>query len=188
MPEYDDEAIGVDDEFDPEVDDDGVEDQEFRVNFSNEEADSEARDYEALPSGKYHVTIFDGEVKRSKSAKNPGKPFWALTLRVASGKYENRRLFDNVMLFEGAGYSLAQLMKATGHEDALKTGVIPKLSTLIGEEVTVVVTKNKDEYKMKEADPNDPPIFRNNVRGYKKFDGNILGDAPAYSAAGSIEP
>jgi hypothetical protein len=54
--------VDADDEFDDELDLENL-----RVNFSTEEASSEGRDsFEALPSGRYPVVIFDGETRRVK--------------------------------------------------------------------------------------------------------------------------
>lgn len=154
---------------------------ELKVNFSEEEAGSEARDYEALPTGKYHVAIFDGEVKESTSEKNPGKPYWSLTLQIQDGKYEGRRLWANVMLFEGALYSLAQLLKAVGREDALKSGKIPALDSLIGKDIVVTAAKQLDDYRMR-ADGIDPKtaapderVYKTEVKGFKPWDGTPVG-------------
>ena len=155
---------------------------DLRVNFTDEEAGSEARDYEALPTGKYHVAIFDGEIKFSgENAKHPGKPFWALTLQIQDGKYEGRRLWANVMLFEGALYSLAQLLKAIGREDALKTGQIPALDEILGKECVVTAQKSLDVYKMTKdgVDPKtasgDERVYKTEVKGFKPWDGNPVG-------------
>jgi hypothetical protein len=150
---------------------DEVELGELRVDFSSEEASSEALDFSPVPTGKYNVRITGVENKKSTSEKNPGKPYWALTLTIQDGPHEGRKLWANVMLWAGAAYSLAQLMKATGHEDVVTEGSanygkIPAGSTLIGEELVVSVVKMKDAYKMKEAGDGEV-IFKNEVKGYK---------------------
>jgi hypothetical protein len=153
----------------------------LKVNFSDEEAGSEARDFEALPTGKYHVTIFDGELKESQSQKNPGKPFWSLTLQIQDGKYEGRRLWANVMLFEGALYSLAQLLKAIGRDDALKSGKVPAIDELLGKDCVVTAAKVLDSYKMEKdgIDPKtagpDERIYKTEVKGFKAWDGAPVG-------------
>src|SRR3982751_6020655 len=100
-------------------------DQTLKLNFSAEEASSEARSFEPLPSGKYHVKITDIETKEcGPNSKNPGKNYWHIEHVVQDGPYENSKLWTNAMLFEGALYTLAQLLKATGFEDALSTGKV----------------------------------------------------------------
>lgn len=155
---------------------------DLRVNFTDEEAGSEARDYEPLPTGKYHVTVFDGEVKfAGEGSKNPGKPFWSLTLQVQDGKFESRRLWANVMLFEGALYSLAQLLKAIGREDALKSGKIPALDEILGKDLVVTAQKSLDAYKMQKdgIDPKtasgDERVYKTEVKGFKPWDGQPVG-------------
>lgn len=142
----------------------------LRVNFSEEEASSTAIDLEPVPTGKYHCAITEIETRFSNSEKNKGKPYLAITLNCISGPYENRKFWANVMLFEGALYSLAQLLKATGHADALKTGAIPGPDEFIGKEVVVYVAKVKDTYKMKK-EGTDEVLYKNEVKGFKPFDG-----------------
>lgn len=165
---------------------------DLRVNFTDEEAGSEARDYEALPTGKYHVSIFDGEVAFSgEQAKHPGKPYWKLTLQIQDGKYENRRLWANVMLFEGALFSLAQLLKAVGREDALKSGKIPGIDELIGKDVVVTAQRALDEYQMRKngvtdirAAGSDDRLFKTEVKGFKPWDGTPVGAVSSNRGSG----
>lgn len=138
----------------------------LRVNFSDREASSEARSFEPMPTGKYHAAITEWEMKASTSEKHNGKPYWALTLVVQSGPYEDRKLWANVMLFEGALYSLSQLMKAIGREDVLKSGEIPHGDELIGEELIAVVVKKRDKYK-EEKEEDGEKYFKNEVTGFK---------------------
>jgi hypothetical protein len=157
----------------------------LHVNFSSEEASSEARSFEPLPTGSYDVYITDGEVKFSTSQKNPGKPFWALEMTVDGGPHDKRKLWANVMLFEGALFSLAQLLKATGHEEALKTGKVPGLDEIIGQKVTVTAKKQLDTYAMDrdgidpKTCPPDQKLWKNEVKGFRKF-----GEASSTTTAG----
>jgi hypothetical protein len=147
----------------------------IRVNFSEEEASSEARDFDPLPGGKYLAAITDYEVRRSTSEKNNGKPYWALTLTIKDegGKYDGRKVWANVMLFEGALYSLSQLLKATGYEDRLpggkKAGQIPSGDELLGKEVVLNLAKQRDTYKEKQYDDGEK-YFKNEVKGFKSSD------------------
>lgn len=173
----------------------GLDASELRVNFSEEEAGSEARSLEALPGGKYPCTIVEWELKQSgPGAKHPGKPYWALRLRVNDGhKYEGRLFFPNVMLFEGALYSLAQLDKAlagsgSGWGEVTSTGVIPHGDTLIGKEVTAVVTRKVDKYKIEQGewDPNsgEAKPVKNDVSGFLP----ISSSAGVTSGSGTLMP
>lgn len=139
----------------------------LKVNFSGEEASSEARDFEPLPSGKYGVRITDVELREcGPNSKNAGKPYWNIEFTVQEGNHENRRLWSNCMLFEGALYTLAQLLKATGNEQALESGEVPEPDVFIGSPVTVNVRKERDNYR-EERDGSDEPLWKNEVKGIK---------------------
>lgn len=163
-----------------------VKDSGLHVNFSSEEMESEAISYDAIPSGKYYCRITEGELKATgASSKVEGRPYWSLTLTIQDGAFARRKLFANVMLFDGALYSLAQLMKACGFEKEMKSGNIPDLSAFLGKEVIVTVARVSDTYKMnklKEEDAWDGEIlFKNEVKGFSKYDGK----SPSESTAGA---
>lgn len=146
---------------------------ELRVNFSDEEAKSEGRAFEPVPGGKYHCKITEWEMQKAgPNAKHPGKPFWHLTLVVQDGPYAERKFWPNVMLFEGALYTLSQLMKAIGREDVLESGNIPHGDTLIGEDVIAIVAKKRDKYKEDESGDASVKLFKNDVTGFQRYDEN----------------
>jgi hypothetical protein len=157
----------------------------LRVNFSDQEAGSEAFDFEPIPSGKYHVKITEITEKASTSEKNPGKPYWNVEMVIQDGKYVDRKIWANVMLFDGALYSLSQLLKATGNAKALETGKIPPAESFITQSVIVIVVKQKDTYKM-EQEGSDEVIFKNEVKGFKAYEEGAL--ATASSKGGSLLP
>lgn len=151
----------------------------LKVNFSDEEVSSEAREFTALPAGAYHcylTEIEDVKIKDNKEDGSPnpnaGKPYWKITYTVDDeGQPANKRKFwSNVMLFEGKPgtlSNLAQLMKATGNEDVLKSGKIPDGESLVGSELEVIVSRKRDAWAMKD-DPTGPVIFKNEVRGVRR--------------------
>lgn len=142
----------------------------LKVNFSQEEASSEAMDFDPLPTGKYHVKITDVELRESKSEKNAGKPYWNLEMTVQDGPYENRKLWGNVMLFEGALYSLGQLAKALGMEDEIiKKGNVPDGDDLISRDLIVTVKKQRNTY-LEEKNGDGEPVWSSEVKGYKKYE------------------
>lgn len=143
----------------------------LQVNFSAEEASSEAQSFDPLPSGSYHVRITEITTKEcGPSSKNPGKEYWNVEFTVQDGEYADRKIWTNVMLFEGALYSLVQLLKATGHADAVKTGAIPDVEAFISTELTVTVKKQRNTY-MEEQNGDGVPVWSNEVKGMKAFDG-----------------
>ncbi len=160
----------------------------IHVNFSGEEAGSEARDYTPLPPGRYWAKITDVEDKEAgPEAKHPGAPFWNVELTIQDGPYENRKLWHNVMLFDGALYSLSQLMKALGVDITEGDFTVPDGDELISRDVIVVVRKMRDKYR-EERDGDGEPQFKNEVTGYKPYEGVTPGTSRAGGASSSLLP
>jgi hypothetical protein len=157
----------------------------LRVNFSDKEAGSEAFDFDPIPSGKYHCKITEITNKESTSEKNNGKPYWNVELIIQDGKFVDRKLWANVMLFDGALYSLSQLLKATGNAKALDTGKVPPAESFISQDVIIIVAKVKDTWKMEKED-SDEVLFKNEVKGFKSYEEGAL--ATASSKGGSLLP
>jgi hypothetical protein len=158
MPDFDPTA-----EFEDLLPSDAVDDElgELRVNFTDKEASSKALD--PIPRGEYHVKLTDIEVKRcGPESKNPGKPYWACEFTVQEGPYAERKVWSNVMLFNGALYSLSQMMKALGHNIDSGEFRVPASNTLIGKDfiLKVTVKPETDQYSA-----------RNDVKGYKEYTG-----------------
>lgn len=82
----------------------------IKVNMTAKEGSSASLD--PLPVGKYLVAVTDGKLQESKSAKNSGKPYYNFELTVNEGQYDGRKIFTNVMCFDGALYSMSQMLKA----------------------------------------------------------------------------
>jgi hypothetical protein len=165
----------------------------LKVNFSDQEASSEAIDFTPVPSGTYPVLISDVETRESNSEKNPGKPYWHLEMTVVQEghPYQGRKFWGNVMLWDGALYSLAQLLKAIGREDLLKSGKIPAdPSFLVSNEIRITVQKVRDTYGEKKraenGDDSTDPLFKNEVKGYKPAGSG--GDATTSATGSSILP
>src|SRR5882757_2825313 len=141
----------------------------LKVNFSDQEAASEARDFTPVATGKYYARITDVEDKEcGPESKNPGKPYWNIKFTIQDGPFENSNVWTNCMLFDGALYTLSQLLKATGHADALKTGKVPDGLDFVGSEVIVSVVKQKDKYK----DPDGTEgLYKSEVKGILAYEG-----------------
>ncbi|SRR6266542_1887698 len=153
----------------------------LRVNFSDQEASSEARDYSPMPTGKYHCCITDVEdAECGPNSKNQGKPYWRLEFTIQDGPYEMRKVWTNCMLFSPALYTLGQLLKATGYAN-LQAGEVdvPPGHTFISKHVLVSVVKQRDKY-------NDPDgsegLYKNEVKGISAWD-DVLADATVGSTS-----
>jgi hypothetical protein len=115
----------------------------LRVNFTDKEATSKA--FEDLPVGKYDAYITGCEPKQSKSEKNNGKWFYSLEATVDGGPHDGRKLFTNAMLFEGALYTISQIMKAIPELAVRVSGgevELPTPEELIGKKVKCHVTRS----------------------------------------------
>ena len=157
-------------DFDNEPDIDDIDLDSLSVNFSTQEAESEARTFEVVPTGRYYTRITGITIKKcGPESKNPGKPFYALELTIQEGKFENQKLWTNVMLFEGALYTLAQLHKALDHPMNGKVITPRELET---RELITVVQKIKDTYAAKRdgwSAGDGPHPMKAEVRGFAKY-------------------
>jgi hypothetical protein len=152
----------------------------LRVDFSTEEASSEARDFSPMPTGKYVVNVTDVTVKTcGPKSKNPGKPFYALEMTVQDGAFKGRKVWTNVMLFPGALYTIAQIMKAMSQGVGTGSQKVPTPVELQGQTFLCAVSKVKDLWKMEQdgIDPSKPDevIWKNEVRAFFKAEGSTTG-------------
>lgn len=120
--------------------------QPLKVNFTDQEATSVAR--EIPPSGEYLVAITDGEIKDVRpGAKNAGKQFWQLRMVIQDGAYAGASLISSVMLFDGALFSLSQLLKGLGYDITAGDFIVPPLDEIIGKNINVKGYKRPPENK-----------------------------------------
>jgi len=153
----------------------------LKLNVSAKEAKSEV--LEPIPAGWYKVVLSDVELKEVKNAPQPGKkdnrgePFYSIEHTVSEGKYEGRKVFSNVMLFEGALYTAVQLAKAMGIYSGAEGEelVIPDADELTGTEVWAKV-KITGERTVRNQQTGESTTYekKNEIAGYSK---NPLGAA-----------
>jgi hypothetical protein len=159
------------------------------VDFSSEEAGSESRDMEPLPSGKYLCQITKVDVREcGPESKNPGKPFYAIEFTVladkAGGQYEKRKCWTNAMLFNPALYTIVNIMKAIdfgGGKVSEGRGRVPRPSELI-DRIMVVQGIKMGEQKDK-SDPSKTYAPKFEPKGYFK-EGTWGGTASSGTATG----
>jgi hypothetical protein len=160
----------------------------IRVNLSDEEAQSQDR--EPLPQGKFHYKITDMELMFVKEgSKNAGKPYLNLEFTVQDGKYASRKDWTNAMCFEGALYTISQILKALGHpinvgpDGKAKGGelIIPDAREFyVGKDIWGRRGTNKN-------DKNDDGSLRIQLRGFSKYEGGTS-DSPASTPAAVKQP
>jgi hypothetical protein len=122
----------------------GFDPSQLRVNFTDKEAASKA--FEDLPVGKYDAYITEVEVKQPSSGDNTDKYYYSFTAKVDGGPHDGRSLFTNAMLWEGALYTISQIMKAIP-EFAGRVGgggevEIPAPQEFVGKKVKCHVTRS----------------------------------------------
>jgi hypothetical protein len=145
----------------------------FRINISEKEASSEGRSAELLPRGDYHVRCTDGSLEScGPESKNPGKPYYNLEFTVQSGPHAGRKLFTNAMLFEGALYTIVQIMKSMGLSVTEGEMEVPSIDEIVSTEFIAAVSKqNERTVGEKTYDA------RNEIKGLRKY-------APDFTPAG----
>jgi hypothetical protein len=108
----------------------------LKVTMSAKEASSKV--FEIMPTGWYKVTISGCELKESTSEKNPGKPMYNVEFTINEPeKFEGRKVFTNICLWEGALYSANQLLNALGIATSEGEIEIPEPEDLLGEEIMI---------------------------------------------------
>lgn len=86
----------------------------LRLNLSDQEANSKAREFSVLPTGAYNCNIVEIKSEQvSPTSKNAGKPYWNMKLIVdqEGSQYNGKPIYTNIMLFEGALYLAKQLVE-----------------------------------------------------------------------------
>ena len=89
----------------------------IKVNVSEQEAQSGERNFDPLPSGKFHSAITAVELQESQSENHPGEPMlnFEFTIQDTPGtwqKFANRKDWVNACLWDGALYTIIGILKA----------------------------------------------------------------------------
>lgn len=147
----------------------------MRVNMS----DVEVRDFEPVPSGKYHVAVTDGELKESgENAKNPGAEYIKWEFTIQDDAYAGQKLWANASLLPHALFTLKGLLAAVGYDTSGEVDF--EIDDVIGKELVVRVTKKGERTNPQTGETYDPS---NEVKGYYKLD-----DPKASTGSGSLLP
>lgn len=86
-------------------------DDDLQMNFADVE---EGGAFTLLPNGKYHAMVTGFEVTETEGGKAPGTPMVKAEYTIASGKYENRRVWDNLVLNKDSLWKVKQFLLGTG--------------------------------------------------------------------------
>lgn len=148
----------------------------LKLNMSDDEAKSEARSFQVLPTGDYLCNIVEIKEDSVKPGSlNTGKPYWNVRFVVdsANGAYEGRTLYANVMLFEGALFAIKQLVEAVFPEFVEGNELtVPEPDAFEGKQVVITGVKfpagSKIKRKNQVTGTRDRDTFE--VKGYKPAD------------------
>lgn len=153
------------------------------VNVSEKEAESKA--FDDLPAGKYWTKITDISVEESKSEKNLGKPYFRFEFTIQDGKYEDQHIWANAMLWDGALYTIINILKALGEDVNEGKLDVPDPEWFIGRDIIVRMAKGKAQVGT--GTPQDPQYpARIEAKSFFAYDGK---SSPAAQAkAGSLLP
>lgn len=118
----------------------------LRLNLTDNEAKSTAREFTVLPTGAYLCNIVEIKEEQVKpGSQNAGKPYWNVMFVVDQAgdqTYNGRRIYTNLMLFEGAAFLIKQLVEVL-FPDMLDGNQlsIPESDAFIGKQVLVIGRK-----------------------------------------------
>jgi hypothetical protein len=172
----------------------------IRVNISDKE--SASQDREPLPVGKYHFKITDMEIAFVKELngqgspnKNAGKPYINFEFTVQDGKYTGRKDWTNAMCFEGALYTISQILKALDHPVPMGSDGKPKSGELVIPDKSQFYI-GKDLWGRRgtnDKDRNPDGTLRIQLRGFSKYEGGVSSSDATPAAkqsvsAGSVLP
>lgn len=139
------------------------------IDMSDEAAQSESRDLEPIPAGKYLVICSNADLVPVKNGVNAGSPMMNLEFTVEDDlrgleTYIGRKIFTNIMLFGEKNYSASWIMKAM--ELPVTSGKVgfPGPSRMMGTRFAVRVTyigEQKDKH-----DPSKVYAPKNGIGGY----------------------
>jgi hypothetical protein len=135
-------------------------------------ADVQETSFEPLPSGQYHISVFEGEVKESgPNAKHPGSQYISWTLNVLEEPYENRKLWLNTSLVTEARGMLKSFLLCFFDEDTLNDSDFElNVEDIVGQEAIAIVTQGINPNTQ---EPN------NSVKRLKRLDQTDSSDLPS---------
>ena len=154
--------------------------------------------FESLPVGWYWVQIADVELKESKSDRSKDKEGWPRMYGFefvvtddprnpqdedGASKFKGRHLWSNACLWEGATFTIEDILFAIGRKDLVDSGDVPDVTDpaereeLVGKflKVRYSVTKKKRLEAQANNEEPDPEITR-----YARYDDeDVSAAAPA---------
>lgn len=149
----------------------------FKINITADDIASESKEYEPLPTGFYVCAVTGVEIKEVQNGPNAGKHYLQTELTVQEGEFENRKLWNNLMLFNmpKGNWAITQFLKACEIQVEEGEISIPSAEFFMGKVVTARVVRKKDTYKTNRDGmrADGTAWYKNEVAGF-----NTSEDAP----------
>lgn len=130
-----------------------------KLNFADVQSGS------LLPNGRYYVMVTGFELTETQGGKAPGTPMVKAEYTVSSGEYENRKVWDNLVLNKESLWKAKQFLLAAGmYKEEVDSWNLRNFLDAVEDErfmerdldLTVKQTRETEEYDA-----------RNQVSGYK---------------------
>lgn len=125
--------------------------------------------FKPVPVGKQNFTVYDAEVKEfGPNAKNPGEPYYSISLRIDGGDYDGRKINRVMVPFRtnwapstdpkkleknpnGFPTIFVPFFQALGFDPKKGKFNVPEPSEIMGKPLSASVTIEPDEYAFKRA-------------------------------------
>jgi hypothetical protein len=136
-----------------------------------------------LPSGSYHAVITEVEFAESQSEANPGKPLLKFVADVQDGPYADRQLKWTACCWEGALYTIINMLKALDmYNDATKGGGLDIPDAPEAYLTRHLMVRRGVNQKAKKENPEDDPMSWIEVRGFAPYKEGMKSGTPAPGA------
>jgi hypothetical protein len=140
--------------------------------MSDQEAKSQDRG--PLPRGKFHYKITDMEIQfvAAMDSPNHGKPYLNFEFTIQDGEYAGRKDWTNAMAFDGALYTISQILKALG-QDVSPNDTFPipdEREFYVGKDLWGRRDYQRDKSKrvVRDPDTNEPRV---QLQGFSRYSG-----------------
>jgi hypothetical protein len=109
---------------------------------------ADVEDYEVIPAGQYHATVFKGDLKTAGSeAKHPGSEYISWEFNIQEPGYEKRKQWMNTSLVPEARSLLKRFLKGVGYtdEEMNQPDFSIEIEDVCGREVMLQVSVSESE-------------------------------------------
>lgn len=136
-----------------------------RLSFNLSEEDVKGKSFEPVAEGWYDVVIDNVEEQASKSEKHSGKPMYVVYFKAVNEEFNGTQR-TYACLWEGALFTIINIMKSTGFKVEVGKLEIPEADEFIGKELQIKLVI--EDYVNNDGEA----AKRNNVKSFKALGGS----------------